>query len=252
MPARIDVSEEAGVRYLHFGSSWIQGAMRIARPWSLELDYTRDMMAALLLREHARFPRKVLVVGLGAASVSKFIYRNRPRAQVCTVEIDPQVVAAARQFFKLPADDPPRFVVQVADGVEHVARFDRALDLLMVDGFDTRGRAGALDDTPFYLQARRALTDRGVLVVNLLGRSRGYKPSVARIAAAFDDRVVTLQCEGGNVIAFAAVGEAIDRSFRELREAAALLREQSGLNLLPTLARLAASPARRPGDRLVL
>ena len=38
----IDISEEAGVRYLHFGSSWIQGAMRIARPFALELDYTRE------------------------------------------------------------------------------------------------------------------------------------------------------------------------------------------------------------------
>ena len=47
----IEVSEEEGVRYLHFGSSWIQGAMRIARPDALELDYTRDMMFPLLLRE---------------------------------------------------------------------------------------------------------------------------------------------------------------------------------------------------------
>jgi spermidine synthase len=47
----IDISEEAGVRYLHFGSSWVQGAMRIARPWALELDYTREMMLPLLLRD---------------------------------------------------------------------------------------------------------------------------------------------------------------------------------------------------------
>ena len=33
----VDISEEAGVRYLHFGSDWVQGAMRIARPWALEL-----------------------------------------------------------------------------------------------------------------------------------------------------------------------------------------------------------------------
>jgi spermidine synthase len=46
----IDISEEAGVRYLHFGSSWVQGAMRIARPFALELDYTREMMVPLLLR----------------------------------------------------------------------------------------------------------------------------------------------------------------------------------------------------------
>ena len=43
----IDIREQAGVRTLHFGSDWIQGAMRIARPWRLELDYTREMMASL-------------------------------------------------------------------------------------------------------------------------------------------------------------------------------------------------------------
>ncbi|HEX4943762.1 MAG TPA: spermidine synthase, partial [Usitatibacteraceae bacterium] len=31
----IVISEERGVRHLHFGSTWVQGAMRIARPWSL-------------------------------------------------------------------------------------------------------------------------------------------------------------------------------------------------------------------------
>jgi spermidine synthase len=39
--ASIEISEERGVRYLHFGSPWVQGAMRIARPWALELEYTR-------------------------------------------------------------------------------------------------------------------------------------------------------------------------------------------------------------------
>ena len=41
----IDISEADGVRYLHFGSEWVQGAMRVARPWSLELAYTRDLYA---------------------------------------------------------------------------------------------------------------------------------------------------------------------------------------------------------------
>ena len=66
----IDISEEAGVRYLHFGSRWIQGAMRIARPWHLELDYTKEMMAPLLMRDERRFPRKVLLIGqIGRAHV---------------------------------------------------------------------------------------------------------------------------------------------------------------------------------------
>ena len=64
----VDISEEAGVRYLHFGSDWVQGAMRIARPWSLELAYTREMMAGLLLREPP-WPKNALLIGLGAGSL---------------------------------------------------------------------------------------------------------------------------------------------------------------------------------------
>ena len=45
MNTPIDISEEAGVRYLHFGSDWVQGAMRIRKPDALELAYTREMMA---------------------------------------------------------------------------------------------------------------------------------------------------------------------------------------------------------------
>ncbi len=104
MAFSIDIREEAGVRTLHFGSDWIQGAMRIARPWNLELDYTREMMVSLLFRDESRFPRKVLLIGLGAASLTKFLYRHYPLAKLTVLEIEPGVVAAARQFFKLPQD----------------------------------------------------------------------------------------------------------------------------------------------------
>ncbi|MDD2948733.1 MAG: spermidine synthase, partial [Rugosibacter sp.] len=100
----VDISEAAGVRYLHFGSEWVQGAMRIARPYALELDYTKEMMLPLLLRPDD-WPRRVLLIGLGAASLTKFLWRYRPDAKLTVVEIDPQVEAVARQFFKLP-DDP--------------------------------------------------------------------------------------------------------------------------------------------------
>ena len=114
----IDISEEAGVRYLHFGSAWIQGAMRVARPWSLELDYTREMMAALLLRppsQHHGWPKKVLLIGLGAASLTKFIYRYLPQSKITVVEIEPRVVAAARHHFRLP-DEDARLHIEIGDG----------------------------------------------------------------------------------------------------------------------------------------
>jgi spermidine synthase len=239
MATPIQVSEEAGVRYLHFGSDWIQGAMRIARPWALELDYTREMMAALLLRPEPDWPRKALLVGLGAASLTKFLYRHRPQAKLTVVEIEPAVVAAARQHFKLP-EDPKRLRIEIADGVEWLAASDQVFDLILVDGFDADARAGGLDTLPFYRACRAHLGDAGLLTVNLLGRNRGFKASVERIRKAFDNRAMVFpSCDHGNAIAFAAAGEPVSQSLGELSLQAVVLRKATGLNLLPTLARLA-------------
>jgi spermidine synthase len=236
MTTPIDIREEAGVRTLHFGSEWIQGAMRIARPWNLELEYTREMMASLLLRDA---PGKVLLIGLGAASLTKFLYRHYPLAHLTVVEIEPGVVAAARQFFKLP-EDPRRIHLVIGDGMEYVLNAGKRFDLILVDGFDQNARPGALDTLPFYQACRARLSDDGVLAANLFGRSRGFKASLARITEAFTDRALVFpSSESGNAIAFAAAGNAIEISFDDLKESALALKEATGLNLLPTLTRLA-------------
>jgi len=235
----IDISEEGGVRFLHFGSSWVQGAMRIARPWNLELEYTREMMAGLLLRDDALWPRKVLLIGLGAASLTKFLYRNLPLAHLTIVEIEPGVVAAARQFFKLPADDK-RIHMVIGDGTEYVLSTDKKFDLILVDGFNEHAHPGALNTLPFYQACRTRLSNHGVLAVNLLGLSRGVMGGFTHICTAFEDRALMFpSCESGNTIAFAAEGESIEITFDDLKENALSLKEKSGLNLLPTLTRLA-------------
>lgn len=251
MATPIQISEDAGVRYLHFGSDWIQGAMRIARPWALELDYTREMMAALLLRPEPDWPRKALLIGLGAASLTKFLYRHRPQSKLTVVEIEPAVVAAARQYFKLP-EDPRRLRIEIADGVEWLAASDETFDLILVDGFDADARAGGLDTLPFYRACRAHLGDAGLLSVNLLGRNRGFKASVERVRKAFDNRAMVFpSCDHGNAIVFAAAGEPVRTTLSELSLLTLALRQQTGLNLLPTLARLAQWQT-CPGGHLVL
>lgn len=237
--SRIDVSEEAGVRYLHFGSDWVQGAMRIARPFALELDYTREMMAPLLLRDEA-WPRRVLVIGLGAASVLKFLWRQRPEAKFTVIEIEPQVEFVARQYFKLP--DDPRIAIRIADGADFVVTSRQKFDLILIDGFDADARAGRLDSLPFYLDCRARLAAEGLLVANLLSRRRDFSKSVARLGDAFEGRAIAFpSCDSGNAIALAAVGKPQTVTLTELQAAAKRLKKSSGLDLSPTLARLAQS-----------
>ena len=235
----IEISEERGVRYLHFGSRWIQGAMRVARPWALELEYTRDMMFPLLLRPARRWPRSVLLIGLGAASLPKFLYRHRPQTALTVVEIDADVVATAAQHFRLP-EDPQRFTIEIADGHDFVAATKRRFDLVVVDGYDAKCRVGMLDTLPFYCAARARLTDAGILVTNFLNRHRGLAGSMKRLDEAFDARVCALPaCSSGNVIAVAAAGAPIDVALARVKEGALALKRDTGLNLLPLVARIA-------------
>ena len=234
----IDISEEGGVRFLHFGSDWVQGAMRIARPWSLELAYTREMMAGLLLRDPADWPRRALLVGLGAGSLAKFIYRNLPDCRITVVEINPQVEFIARQYFKLP-DDPRRLDVVIADGADYMLGGGEPFDSILVDGFDPDARAGPLDTLPFYQACRARLTENGLLTVNLLGRNKGFAGSVERIRSAFDGRIAVFpSCDSGNTIAFATGGAPVAVSLAEMRAAAQRLKTECRLDLLPTITRL--------------
>ena len=247
----IDISEEDGVRYLHFGSDWIQGAMRIARPWSLELDYTREMMAGLLFEPDPQWPKDILLIGLGAGSLAKFIYRNLPASRITVVEINPQVEFAARQFFKSP-DDPQRLQVEIACGADFMLGGRKQYDMILVDGFDPKARMGALDTEPFFLASRARLRDSGLFGINLLGREKGFKNAVDRLRAAFDGRLAVFpSCDSGNTIAFASGGAPRSVSLDELRARAETVRKNMRLDLRPTISRLQlAHPL--PDGRLTL
>ncbi len=232
------ISEKAGIRYLHFSSDWIQGAMRITRPWSLELEYTREMMSCLLLRTDPTWPRNALLIGLGSGSLTKFLRRHRPAARLTVAEIEPKVVAAAQQYFHLPEDDAHLQIV-IADGADFLAGSDKQFDLIMVDGYDAEARTGRLDSLACYLDCRSRLSEEGLLVVNLLSRRKGSAASIERLLEAFGSRALAFpSCASGNVIAFAAAGTAIGLGLGDMRQTARALKSATGLNLLPTVARL--------------
>ena len=236
MTSSIEVSEERGVRYLHFGSDLVQGAMRIARPWALELEYTREMMLPLVLREEP--PATVLQVGLGAASITRFLHRYFPGAWLTVVEIDARVIEAARQYFKLP-EESQRLRILTGEGHEFVAQSKSRFDLIVVDGYDEKARTGSLDTTAFYMAARERLTRRGLMAVNLLTRRRGVAASEQRMRQAFGENVLVVPPpEAGNTIAVAGVDLPIAEPLEEIRARAGALKRRTGLNLAPTLARL--------------
>ncbi len=234
----IDISEAGGVRFLHFGSEWVQGAMRINRPWGLELTYTKEMMAGLLLRPRSEWPKKILMIGLGAGSLARYAYRYLPESKITVVEINPQVEWIAREYFKLP-DDPKRLRVIIADGIDYVLSAPGEFDCILLDGFDAEASPGALDSEPFYQACRACMSEKGWLASNLFGTERGFPTSVERVRKAFDQRALILPpSESGNAIAFGFTGTTIETTLAEMQTQADYLANEMQLNLQPTLDRL--------------
>lgn len=195
----VEVTETRGIRQLQLGTQAIQSSMRISRPWDLELAYTRAMMAFLLFKPG---PAEVLMVGLGGGSLAKFIRKHRPETRITAVEISPQVVAAARSHFSLPADDE-HLQVLVGDGAEYVPAHSGSADVILLDGFDAGNQVENLATLDFYQACRQALKPGGILVVNLWGRDPGFVTYFSRLVAVFDGQVAWLPVMGkSNVIAF--------------------------------------------------
>lgn len=199
----VTISEDGQHRYLHLGSIWVQGSMRISQPFDLHLEYIQRMMAGLLfLPAETMNAGRAMQLGLGSAALTKFCHK-RLRWQTTAVEINPQVLAACRQWFKLPPDDE-RLELVIADAAKAIAKVSGTVDLLHVDLYDHDAAAPVLDTEAFYRDCFSALADGGVMSVNLFGRLAGFDESLARITRAFGEgsaiRVFKPTKEGNQVV----------------------------------------------------
>jgi spermidine synthase len=203
------ISEFDGVRYLHLGTDWVQGAMRIRKPRQLELEYIQRMMVWMLWRPtEALDEGRAVQLGLGAAAITRFTHQAM-RWHTTAVEINPTVIAACRLWFRLPDDEALLQVVEADAGrwVTQDANLQTA-DALCVDLYDHDAAAPVLDDEAFYAACRQVLAPGGVMTVNLFGREASFARSASRIAAAFGaDQVWQLvPTKEGNTVLVAARG----------------------------------------------
>ena len=197
--APVTLSEQDGVRYLHFGTEWVQGAMRIRKPDWPELEYAQQMMAWMLFIEQ---PRAIAQLGLGAATLTKFCYRQFPEASVTAVELNPSVIAICRSMFKLP-DEDERLRVLEMDAMDFVLDEANhgAIDVLQCDLYDATARGPVLDTPEFYQACNACLTEQGVMTVNLFGDHPSFAKNIKAMRFAFEHVVCLPEVHEGNVVA---------------------------------------------------
>jgi spermidine synthase len=231
----IAVSEARGLRTLHVGGEAIQSSMRLDDPYALALDYTRCMMAFLLFHPE---PREVLMIGLGGGSLAKFFFKHLRKTALRVVELDPRIVAAAREHFALPPDDA-RLSVEVGDGAEALA--PECCDTLVVDAFEDELHVPRLASAEFYDGAFLALGEPGALVVNYMNDDPKFDQNLQRLERAFGGAVLVMPAlYDPNIIAFALKGVPPKISWSELRSRGERLEARLGLPFTRYVSRLRA------------
>lgn len=183
----VSISEGEIARYLHLGTPWVQGSMRLKEPFVLDLEYIQRMMAWLLFTpaDEDLTALHAMQLGLGAAALTKFHYKVLGM-RTTAIEINPQVIAACRGWFKLPPDNERLQVLQADAGAEiRRPHWQGTVHALQVDLYDHDAGAPVLDSPDFYADCRALLAPEGCMTVNLFGRRSSYAASLERICTAF-------------------------------------------------------------------
>ncbi|MCA9688576.1 MAG: fused MFS/spermidine synthase, partial [Myxococcales bacterium] len=195
----IRVREFGSVRTMYFvapdGTQYIESRVDRARPQSLDLDYTRTMMAGFLVRPD---PRRLLMLGVGGGQMSNYLYARVPGLEIDAVDIDPEVIRLAQKYFDVPtgdpryrchADDARLFLERAAPGV--------TWDMIMLDAFRGVFVPYHLKTVEFYAACLKRLSPRGVVVANLHNVNRMYSYDRETLAAVFPNRY-SFVSESGN------------------------------------------------------
>lgn len=191
--------ETGGERRLHLSWGCVQSTLLRHDPRALVAQYTRKMMAFLLVNPT---PRRLLMLGLGGGELVRFCHHRLPRTDITVVEVDPDVIAL-RDEFCIPPDDR-RFRIIQDDGAQYMHTLGEPVDAILVDAFDRRGVAPSLATDEFHAAAAAALTPAGVLAMNFWGAPERFVSNLHPARRAFGGNLRLVTVPNGNLVLFAA------------------------------------------------
>lgn len=172
---RMVVVDDDNSRFLRFDNSF-QSGMYLADPFRTRFAYTDYLNVAFAYAPRAT---RVLVIGLGGAAVPKRLWRDFDDVHVDVVELDPDVVTAARRWFALPPDDE-RLEVTVSDGRRFLEATKERWDVIMIDAFYADGVPFHLTTLEFTELLRERLRPGGIVATNVIGAIAGDESRLTR------------------------------------------------------------------------
>lgn len=181
----IVTEDDAGLRVLRFEQGGArQTIVKPGDPDYLGFAYTPVAFSGLALADN---PQRFLVVGVGGGTMPMFLRRRYPQATIDAVEIDPDVLHVAKEFFGLREDE--RLRTHAADGRQFIENAKEPYDVIFLDAFGTRNVPPTLTTIEFLTAVKRAVKRGGVVIGNIWGPYSNplYDSMVRTYQEVFDD-----------------------------------------------------------------
>jgi predicted membrane-bound spermidine synthase len=158
-----------------------QSEANLADPDDLPLLYTRAFSLAAI---HPPEIKRVLVLGLGGGSIPVYLHRFIPEAVIDVVEIDPGIIAAAKQYFGVR--ETSRLHLFESDGRVFLNRHPEPYDVIIVDVFTGSYIPFHMMTKEFYQLVRSRLNPHGVVAINIWPAEKLFASNVRTLKLAFD------------------------------------------------------------------
>jgi spermidine synthase len=184
----IVTEDDSGLRVLRFERNGArQSIAKPGDPTYLGFAYTKVAFVGLALTPE---PQRIMIVGVGGGTMPMFLRHYYPNATIDAVDIDPDVVHVAREFFGFREDAKLR--AHVRDGRQFVEAVREPYDVVFLDAFGTSSVPPHLSTVEFMQAVRRAVKPTGVVVGNIWGRQMNplYDSMVRTYQEVFDDLYV--------------------------------------------------------------
>lgn len=195
----VEILDGKGTRSLYFGGRYLQSRMALHAPHLLLLPYTHYMMFSLLL---TRKVERVLLIGLGAGSLVRFLHHHFPTCVIDAVDNSETIIKLAKGYFQLPASNAVH--VHCLDGNHffEVAAPKVKYDMILLDAFDEAGMVTSIYAEQFIQSCAASLDFGGLLIANLWsGGTRPAREIDAGLAPILPGGLLLPVPDRGNVIA---------------------------------------------------
>ena len=195
----VEVVQHGERRSLHFGSAIEQSSHVPDAPDWLQFDYTRLLLLATAFPEVVD---DVLLLGLGAGTVARYLLRHRDDSlRLDAVEYREAVADMAYRHFDLPVDS--RLSVYIAWAGQFLETFEQPRDVILVDLYDAEGMNEEPGRVAFLDRCRDRLGSDGVMAINLWRTDPAeYEHMLVQLDRAFSGRILLAHADEANTVAY--------------------------------------------------